>query len=458
MKFRDYQININKAQDKFMESDDNRGQVYSPTGSGKTVCFMNLIRKSQEYGLSKILVVHPRIALSLDQQTRFSKEFRDSEFTSFHSGAVKQTEDSVRLNTSTTDPKALQEILDTSTEYNIVFTSYHSLAHIANLEWDLVICDEAHFLPRKQFRDSLELFRPFTKVIFYTATPIHLVAEDEGMDNVELFGIPIIKVEPAPLMEKGYIAGIRLRMLEIQTKVNSRELANAAKTIALAYLDQKQCVSDKIPHKMLVAMSGTTLFDEIMDDLPKIREIVGELVDVYYITGTSQNKNGHAMQNRESALEDFANNQNLSIIMHCDTLAEGIDVDGLFGAFLFRTLSQAKFLQTIGRTARPYKSDLNKHGEIKNMEKRIKPHSIITIPMVNNEFYANVDSKELCEAFIEAGYDKLTSYLDPEYMEYGAKGGDDFDFDIDDEKMKFADILSYEVNEIKLDLRKHLGI
>ena len=457
MKFRAYQNKINKAQDKFVfgkSSKVMRGQVYSPTGSGKTVCFTDLIEKAQKKGFKKILIAHPRIALSLDQQNRLIKQFNNSEFTSFHSGSVKQT-DSERINKSTTSPDALQEILDTSTEFNIVFTSYNSLPRIADMDWDLVICDEAHYLPRRDFRSSLYKFRDTTKVIFYTATPINLVAEEEGMDNIKLFGKVIAAVKPAPLIKKGYIAGIRLRLMEVHTAEAEGQMADAAKTIAHAFKDQLPLVSNKIPHKMLVAMATTLLFDEIMDELPEIREIVGGLVDVYYITGGEQRKNGHLMPTREAALEDFANNTNLSIILHCDTLAEGIDIDGLTGAFIFRTLTQAKFLQTVGRTARPYKKDLNKYGEIRNMAKRIKPYSVITIPLINGEFYANVDSKDLCEAFLAAGYDKLTSYLDPEYKEYGTKDGDDFDFNLGEDNAAYAQFLSVDVNEIALDVMQY---
>lgn len=420
MKYRDYQVRTITAQDAFMaDPDAMRGTVLAATGAGKTECFIDLINKTlTNIPEARILVVHPRIALSQNQQKRFKSKF-PVEFTSFHSGhqSIHTLED--RKNVNTTNPEELLEIQEASVGGHITFSSYMSLEKIAHLEFDIIICDEAHYLVQENLRKNLHLFQ--SKVLFYTGTPVKVAARDESMDNVELFGDIIADVPPSELIPKGYVVPPRLRTLNVVNQ-KSGNTYDYPVIIAHAFKDQLSLANSKFNHKMLVAMPSTQAFDEIAQELNQIRNIVGNTnVDLYYVTGERVNKNGHPFNgDREQMLEDFGANPNPSIIIHCDTLAEGIDVDGLGGVLIMRGLTMSKAIQTIGRGCRPAKADVKSNGEIR--KNRIKTECIVTICRVDDEWVGNIKIDEWAQMFRDAGYGELWDYYEREANDRGLPG------------------------------------
>ena len=424
-----YQNRVDQAQDEFIADPEVfRAIINACTGSGKTENFIVLIKKlvllANKAGMKRILVAHPRLALSMDQQKRLKNSLESLDigysFTSFHSGEVMQTSGN-RRNTSTTDVKKLEEYRDSCAEdLHIVFTSYASLHKIADLDYDLIICDEAHYLCQGQYKKSLHLFRDDVKVLFYTATPVAVTAQEESMNNEKLFGKVIAEVPPKELIPFGYIVPPRVRFMNLKTKGAGNAIDYAA-TIAEAYKDQLSQVNKKFIHKMLVAMANTTFFDDIMNDIATMRKIVGKDVDVYYVSAERCKKNGKPYASRQELLEDFAENKNYSIIIHCDTLAEGIDVDGLGGVLLLRNLGMAKSIQTIGRTCRPFKFDFKKDGTLK--KNRIKTEAIVTIAIADGEWISNSNAKEWSEIFKFGGYGEMWDYVDAEFKEEGGRRG-----------------------------------
>lgn len=396
-----------------------RASIYAPTGAGKTVVFTEIIKDLFSEGNKKILIAHPRIALSLDQQKRMKKEFSVM-FTSFHSGTVVQN--GSRNNVSTTDRDVIVNLLSEEGNH-IIYTSYDSMHKIADLTYDMIICDEAHYLTNKKFNQIL--YKITSKTLFFTATPIN---SDYGvsMDDVTLFGPTVASITPKDLIKDGYLVEPRLTFASVKTSgQQNNEFVDPVQTIAHVFNDQRSKLDSRLPHKMLVAMAATTQFEEIMRNLPDMRAIVGD-VDLYFITANYQKKNGRVMPSRAHALEDFAANDKPCIIVHCDTLAEGIDIDGLTGVFIFRGLGMSKFIQTMGRCVRPYKGDLDKSGEPKKIDERIKTHAYVTVPLVDGQFYGNLDMEMVWNAFLSAGYGELTQYLSGMPDNYASirEGGD----------------------------------
>lgn len=459
---RNYQHRVDKAQDEFMaDPDAMRGLILAGTGSGKTELFIVLIKKmillAQKAKLKKILIAHPRLALSFDQQKRLKKSFSGHfsvEFTSFSSGKVIDTWQG-RKNQSTINKEELLELQNScSADLHITFSSYDSLHKIADMSYDLIVCDEAHYLCNNKLRQNLYLFRDDVKVLFYTATPIKVAAQEESMDNIELFGNVIANVPPSELIPYGYVVSPRVRFMRVRTK-NNGNMVDYATTIGEAYKDQLAQVDKRFNHKMLVAMPNTQFFDEIMAGLGTIRTIVGDWnVDVYYVSAERCSINGKPETDRELVLEHFAKNQNKCIIIHCDTLAEGIDIDGIGGVFLLRNLGLAKTIQTIGRACRPAREDINKDGTIK--EDRIKTNAIVTLAMVDGEWFSNAKTSDYAEVFKQGGYADLWDYVDPEFKEEGKKKPDGDD--LEDPKIKEIEdaYFSDRVDELYEQMKKDL--
>lgn len=414
IKFRPYQKRIIDAQGQFLADPEVfRATVLAATGAGKTETFIDMILEVfKQNPNSRILIAHPRIALSQDQQKRLFNRLQGYlvEFTSFHSGHQKYHTLSDRKNLSTTNRDQLLEIQENSPGHHITFSSYKSLHKIADMDFDVIICDEAHYLVQSDLRECLHLFE--SKTVFFTGTPIRVAAAEESMDNTELFGDIIAEVPPSELIPLGYIVPPRLRTINVKNKKVGNTF-DYSSIIAHAFHDQKQLAHQKFNHKMLVAMPRTGEFDNIMQDLAKIRKECGQTnLDLYYITADCAVKNGINLKDRETALTDFDLNQNPCVIIHCDTLAEGIDVDGLGGVLIMRGLGMVKAIQTMGRGCRAAKQDIKKDGNIR--KHRVKTECIVTIARIDNQWAGDVNIREWAEMFKAAGYGDIWDFYEPE--------------------------------------------
>jgi len=384
MKMRTYQETIIKAQREFMANNDlQRGQVYSPTGSGKTVCFDALISEMIEGNSDKkICIVYP--ALAIHQQDRL-KDKKNVEFTSLHNGGVEE----------------LQNILDTTKMNHITLTTYQLFPLIANMKFDLIICYEGHNMVQRDCAEVLPLIK--SKVLFYTATPIKKidgVTSVVSMNNKKLFGEPICDIKPVELFDKGYIVPPSLVELNVATDEYGISVMPYL-TIAHAFADLKTRLTT-VNNKLLVSMIDTAYFDDIQDNIEEMKTYTGD-IDLYTIAEGEQVKNGNKLKSRELALKDIAENKKECIVVYCDVLAEGegIDVPGITATFLMLDyhvhMSKPQLIKTVERAAIPSKEDMNENGEVIDMENRVKPKCYVYT-------LKNYEVNTICEAFIEGGY------------------------------------------------------
>lgn len=429
MKLRPYQIKLNAPAKKFLRSrQGQRAQVYAPTGAGKTVCFNELIKHAIAQGKTNIAILHPRIALSQDQLRRFQREFQATvHTTSFHSGGHVINMGAVG-GISTTSEDDLIKILDQVTIPHVTFSSYHSFDKLLNIRFDLVICDEAHYLTQDRFFDYLPKINA-DKILFYTATPITSEMEDDYMKDFSLFGPVIAQVEPKELIIPGYIVAPLVHIMECQTSGAGNQV-DVVDVVGRAYADQYQDVQAKgMPFvQMLVASRGLQDLRDIENNLSRLWQIIDsqlgagtltEPVTVYTIDSTGSYRNGKPVADRDTALREIKESGRNVIVAHYDTLSEGIDIDTLTGAVIMRVMSKAKLLQTIGRCARPYVGDLDDkfqprkslYNFDKGLDQRQKPRCIVTFPVIDGKWIANDNGKGISEAFIAGGYGELLTYI-----------------------------------------------
>jgi superfamily II DNA or RNA helicase len=443
MKLRDYQVTIDTAINKFMASSVQRAQVYSPTGSGKTVNYFATIRKHMTRGTLKVCIMHPRIALSQEQQGRFKNEFGTLFHTTcFHSGAVVKGEEKIQ-EISTTDPEDIKRFHE-SFPLDITFSSYDSFFRLLDIEFDLLIVDEAHNFTQEQYRKLLPFIKA-KKVLFFTATPVTDEVEEQklGMDNPELFGEVIASVEPSGLIRDGWIVGPIVHRLNVTTNqkgdgVNTHQIV--ADAFKYQTLEMQKC--GVAFTKMLVTSRGYGDHKNVEDNLVVMWEMIGKQVDTYVIEAASARKNGRPLTSRMAAINEIRSSSNDVIVLHYDTLAEGIDVDSLTGALILRAMSQAKLLQTIGRCGRPL---LN------------KKYSVITLPIVDGTHIGGLQADTIVGAFINGGYDQLTMKDDlsgKEIKIVATKEDPLFDFGEDDIDPAFSDITNCVLQRRLDDLKK----
>jgi superfamily II DNA or RNA helicase len=429
MKLRPYQVKLNTPAKQFLKSrQGQRAQVYAPTGAGKTVCFNELIKYAIANGCTNIAILHPRIALSQDQLRRFQNEFQATvHTTSFHSGGTVINAGAVG-GISTTSENDLVKILKQTTLPHVTFSSYHSFDKLLNIKFDLVICDEAHYLTQDRFFDYLPNINA-DKILFYTATPITSEMEDDYMKDFSLFGPVIAQVEPKELIIPGYIVAPLVHIMECQTTGRGNHV-DVVDVVACAYADQYQDVraNGMLFVQMLVASRGLQDLRDLESNLSRLWQIIDnelgagtltEPVTVYTIDSTGSYRNGKPVADRDTALREIKESGRNVIVAHYDTLSEGIDIDTLTGAVIMRVMSKAKLLQTIGRCARPYVGDLDDKFQPrcslydfdKSIDRRQKPRCIVTFPVIDGKWIANDNGKGISEAFIAGGYGELLTYI-----------------------------------------------
>ena len=452
---RPYQELVDKRQQEFMNHPTEfRALVTSCTGSGKTINFFKLIidhtlNRKAEGKQTQILLVHPRLALGEEQQKRAHDLLPlydlTYQFASFHSGTPvasvnqKFAGEGQKPFQTTKVPRLKEHRKNCNEDLHITWTTYHSLEHIAHIDYDLIICDEAHYLVQKEFRPNARAFKKSVKTLFYTATPVGLSGfrskgpadpneeddyngdlvdpNDKGMGEKEVFGECIVNVPPKELIGDGYVVPPYIQIMNVMTD-DSGKIVDLADVIGRAYKGQLNIENVNknfgFNHKMLVVMPGVKMFKDIMENRHIISNQVEKEVDVYAVSANWHAKNStmKSTMSRSDLIDDFGVTENPAVILHYDTLAEGIDVDGIGGVlFLRKELRKVKSLQTIGRACRPARDDILADGSVRKGD-RAKTHAVLTL--------VNVDGKEISQKrlrqwsifFREAGYAKhLWAYV-----------------------------------------------
>ena len=475
MNLRPYQVSLNAPTEDFLfNSELQRGQVYAPTGAGKTVCFLDLINKAVDKGFRNIAILHPRIALSQDQLRRFKQQF-STKFatTSFHSGQhVTGSEEIAEV--STTERTVLLGRISGSIKPHITFSSYHSFHKLTSTHFDLIICDEAHYLIQDRFGEYLGKFTA-GKILFYTATPVTRETVKTDSMDITKFGPVIAQVAPRELIEGGYIVAPLVFRLSA-TSLGNGDRVDPVDLVARAYSDQYTAVIGRgMPFCQMLVVTRDVANDigEIENRLVELWNIIAEQtnnvvrkVDVYTIASDRANCNGRPVTGgRDAALCAIKSSGDNAIVVHYDTLSEGIDIDTLGGVFIMRDLSPAKLIQTIGRAARPYVEDLNPVTyeplahifDLKNkIDLRKKARCIITFPIVDGVPLGNIDGYEIARAFIIGGYGDLTTYLgEPESR---PEGKPTVSFDVSEEDLLLKRVIDHEVESQLVSLNELLGI
>jgi len=99
---------------------------------------------------------------------------RNATYTSFHSGGHVIREDEEVLEKHTTNVEELERIAANCGRSHITFSSYDSFTKLVDIEFDLIIFDEAHNLMQDQFRSIIEELMKYRELlILFTLSQMH---------------------------------------------------------------------------------------------------------------------------------------------------------------------------------------------------------------------------------------------------------------------------------------------
>ena len=448
---RPYQVEIDMAVDCFLDGAKQRGQIYSPTGSGKTESFINTIKK-QLNGARRICIAHPRLNLSREQLQRFKDAFGTTPpfIVSFNSGS------NTGAHLETTNQQEVENLFKSEKDDILVFSSYQSLHRLVDLKFDLMVFDEAHNAVSETRVDILENLNA-DKILFYTATPIidsnfnrlsTIDIDDDfefckGMNNPNHFGHIIYEVPPKRLIAEGYIVKPDIHTVEFELKINpetgKKEIANPCHVAALAFNAQYQelVLQDKMPYaQMLVAFSSVDNIEYFNMHLNEFEAKLLPELKGKVATFTTESRNG-TFRNGVPFTTPFAQtvqeHKGNAVICHYNQIGEGIDISSITGFMSMRNLRPAGYIQMLGRSGRPFVQDYIEGGNGKlkyPIETRLKKHCLATIPtvegvptVISDGRPVPLDVATLINSFVNGGYDDLFTYM--KFSPAGQIGGED---------------------------------
>ena len=417
----------------------NKGIICMPTGVGKTFCQASMVaRDIQKHpNRFRLYVVNaPRIMLSYQLLREVYSFLLDAKITArysfVHSGSGADETEMEQIRTrineendteipfsqigATLNVEGITTMINKAKEQNlplILFSTYNSAEKIevarqqTNVEIEMVLNDEAHYLVQERFYDILNTLKS-NRCYFFTATMIHTPSDNgRGMNNEESYGKVLYVMLPVHAIRIGKMVRPRLHFVRSENIYNTDDYNKSLNKIIVDVFEQHTQILKKTNQnpKLLISTRGT---QDILDFIHsnEYTQLRCKGVEIYVVS--SSENIGNRINNEDVRRQDFLRRLKQDgedktkkiLVMHYDILAEGIDVSGFTGIMPLRTLNKSKFLQTYGRSARPDKDDrknidaiVKANGYITSADwdKMNKPYAYIIVPNIT---HTNEDDKE----------------------------------------------------------------
>ena len=342
MQLRDHQ---QQALDALATAD--KGQVYCPTGGGKTPIMIFDSIRNFDNGAQTIVVVAPRILLANQLCAEFLEFHTDVAVMHVHSGETHHF--------STTKSAIVGNWSRQAYGKQLIFTTYHSLPKVidSGIDIDVVYFDEAHNAVGRHFFTSVAAASLHSKkAYFFTATPrTSRNPYSRGMNNQEIYGAVLCNVPAPHLINNGSIIPHQMQEFNLDaeyTKQNAHEINASAIVEIITNTDNNQKVLVAVPSsKVLANIIGHT------DILTKLNDLGYDVLHITSKLGAYVNK---TKVNREVFFDTLnawgKDPEKKFVVLHHSILSEGINVSGLEAVLFMRNMDYIGISQSIGRVIR----------------------------------------------------------------------------------------------------------
>jgi hypothetical protein len=427
-----------------------KGRVILPTGSGKTVIALEVIRQlSLLKETSLHLVFVPRIMLAKQWIVKSNHLIKDHglkfNIINVNSGKLsrvitREIEQAlydilgggVKPIISSTNTKDVdKEIFALREEgyHVLVLCTYHSNEVLLNsqFKFDSVWYDESHFLAENNN------FFSATKVsgdrkYYLTATPRWTDSDSGiGMNNESVYGPEIFIKSPKEIIEAGAIVSPMMHLITTNIDLDNDHDFNPLMTLILSAFEKHREViksgsfnADEIGAKFLVVCNGqnklgglmnSRVFRDYISRNPQVKMYALSTDYGLYMNGTRYSNVFN--EQKELLLRELGNlgNNEDMILFHVDMVAEGLDVPGITGVMPIRNLGKIKFLQNMGRGTRLHVMDRanldNGVMKIGEYNKYIKPYCWVVLPycLDNKEDFVERNMDIICSLRSDYGFD-----------------------------------------------------
>ena len=399
-----------------------KGRGVLPTSAGKTVIYGQMLAwKTQSTLNTKIhLILAPRIGL-LNQIIKEVRNVAGQNYVAlaFHSGQAEPEYHKVKWTEKSTTN--IQTVLDeierakTLGKDLTLFSTYHSMDKLLDIDFDLTIADESQYLISKAWFETYDKIKANQKFSF-TATEKHNTVGSRGNNNTDVFGDIVYQMTPKQLVDLGYAVPPRLHVMTASTNNSDKSKIDELIQFAVtqhrlttdkAFLkkyenkmlyDEEEDIEDNQPmmahSKILYACNGTEIVKTVSQNVTDFKKVLPKH-KIFCIVSNS--KYGATIDGIKVSRGEFMKELREcddALIFHYDILSEGIDIDGITGVVIDRNMNLAKLIQTIGRAVRLWKQN--------PMAKR---WAWVSVSVLNDNDDTKSWVKDVVSQLKEAGYD-----------------------------------------------------
>jgi len=338
---------------------NTHGQVYVPTGGGKTLVMIKDTERRLTDAIHKVIVVvAPRILLANQLCEEFISALDGK--VEFVPGHVHSGETHHWSSTKSKEIAAFADLRLTCNTNVILFTTYNSLRRVveSGIPIDVIYYDEAHNAVKRNFFESV-LEVDATNYYFFTATPKYTrSAMGRGMNNSFVYG-PVLETVPAPeLINNGSI---------IPPEVSAYSVDIERQKGQFSYENDRDMLVNLIDDidtegaKILVAAPSSKIMFNLLTKTDILSEFHDRGYDILHITskyGAYINKSKVDRETFFNTFDAWGKDPNRKFVMfHYSILSEGINVHGLTHTVFLRQLDVIQMAQTVGRVIRLNKDD-----------------------------------------------------------------------------------------------------
>ena len=325
------------------------GQCIFPTGGGKTlVGIMDAVRRFSIKVPRTIVVVAPRILLAEQLSSEYLEHITNANVLHVHSGETKH------FSTTKSDRiKLFVDMCQTVREHVIIFTTYNSLGRVmeSGIDVDTIYFDEAHNSVKRNFFPATEYFsQKAERCYYFTATrKTSVTIAKPGMNDVDVYGNIICRVSAPELVDGGYIAPPKVRVIEMD-KVDKKSLT--------PHLESNNILTtiDDIGSKKVLVCAKTTKQLTTIFQTDFAQQLADRGYSYLYITS----KTGAIIDGVKVSREKFFEVLNAwgrqsdkkFVVLHRSILSEGINVSMLDSVIFMRNMDTIEMVQSIGRVLR----------------------------------------------------------------------------------------------------------
>ena len=325
------------------------GQIIVPTGGGKTlIAIMDAMRRFSIKVPRTIVVVAPRILLAEQLSSEYLEHITNANVLHVHSGETKH------FSTTKSDRiKLFVDMCQTVREHVIIFTTYNSLGRVmeSGIDVDTIYFDEAHNSVKRNFFPATEYFsRKADRCYYFTATrKTSVTIAKPGMNDREVYGDIICRVSAPELVDGGYIAPPKVRVIEMD-KVDKKSVT--------PHLESNNILTtiDDIGSKKVLVCAKTTKQLTTIFQTDFAQQLADRGYSYLYITSKTGAIIDGVKVSREKffeVLNDWGRQSDKKfVVLHRSILSEGINVSMLDSVIFMRNMDTIEMVQSIGRVLR----------------------------------------------------------------------------------------------------------